>query len=110
MQTKSGYFAFDHIFPLQAILPFNVFVCLQNWLICCSAHKYCFGVLIVTVWIVILTMNKMGRSLNLCWQGTQTEAVYIKEGMAVCGYERECKLKAPFLLNHFLSILIHYRD
>ena len=85
-------------------------MCLQNWLICCSAHKYYFGVLIVTVWIVILTMNKMSRSSNLCRQGTETEAVYIKEGMAVCGYEWECKLKAPFLSNHFLSILIHYRD
>ena len=70
VQTKSGYFAFDCILPLQAILPFNVCVCLQNWLICCSAHKYCFGVLIVSVWIVILTMNKMARSSNLCRQGT----------------------------------------
>ena len=37
-------------------------------------------------------------------------AVALQEDMAVCGYEQECKLKAPFLSNHFLSILIHYRD
>ena len=36
--------------------------------------------------------------------------VYIKEGMAVCGNEWECKVKAPFFSNYFLSILIHYRD
>ena len=57
------------ILPLTAFYR-STFVCLQNWLICCSAHKYCFGMLIVTVWIAILTMNKMGRSSNLCRQGT----------------------------------------
>ena len=54
---------------------------------------------------MMLTTNKMVRSSNLCRQCTLTEAVYIKEGMAVCGYKWERKLKAPFL-----SILIHYRD
>ena len=46
-------------------------------------------------------MNKMVRSLNLCRQGTEAEAVYITEGMAVHGYKWECKLKAPFLSNYF---------
>ena len=33
----------------------------------------------------------------------------MKEEMAVCGYKWERKLKAPFLSNHFLLILIHCR-
>ena len=69
VQTKSGYFAFDCILPLQAILPFNVYVSSKLGFLL-SAHKYCFNVLILIVWIVILTMNKMARSSNLCRQGT----------------------------------------
>ena len=76
------------ILPLTAFYPcklfcHSTFVCVQNWLICCSAPKYCFGMLIVTVWIVILTMNKMVRSSNLCRQGTKTEAVYIRAANSV---------------------------
>ena len=59
---------------------------------------------------MMLTTNKMVRSSNLCRPCTSTEAVYIKEGITVCGYRWECKLKVPFLSNHFLSILMHCRN
>ena len=93
--TKSGYFAFEGILPLQSILP-SMFVCLQNWLISCNAHS-----IVLELWIVMLTTNKMVRSLNLCKQCTWTEAIYIKEGIAVCECKWECKLKVPILSNHF---------
>ena len=41
--TKSGYFTFDRILPLQSILPFNVCVSSKlAYLLQCSLH--CFGV------------------------------------------------------------------